>query len=112
MSGERIPEHIGAFRKAQASDLEQDLFKHKKRLGDAQRSHAENKPTGLAKTNAYKQQDRKLSGAPHRFEAHRSPSRMTSRIFPMYFARLRLAPALKLVSACGAPCEGARCGGR
>jgi hypothetical protein len=51
--GQRIREHIEVFRKSQASAWEQDLFKQKKRLADAQRS---------LKEKETKRDDRKFLG--------------------------------------------------
>jgi plasmid stabilization system protein ParE len=85
-TGQRIREHIEAFRKAQASSWERDLFKQKKRLADAQRSLKE-KETKRARdderiaTNKIESYIERLTDL-KRIES--GPD--DSRIFPMYFA--------------------------
>ncbi|MFL6605693.1 MAG: SOS response-associated peptidase family protein [Steroidobacteraceae bacterium] len=85
-TGERIREHIEAFRKAQASAWEQELFKQKKRLADAQRSLAE-KETKRAREDERIATNKIASYLERLADLKRTESKPDdSRIFPMYFA--------------------------
>src|SRR6266702_211178 len=85
-TGERIREHIAAFRKAQASVWEQDVFKQKKRLADAQRILAE-KETKRARENERIATNKIESYLQRLADLKRTESQPDdSRIFPMYFA--------------------------
>jgi putative SOS response-associated peptidase YedK len=92
-TGERIRELIGAFRKAQASAWEKDLFKQNKRLADAQRNLKE-KETKRARederiaTNKIESYIERLTNL-KRIEAQPGDSR----IFPMYFAPVVMTDA-------------------
>jgi putative SOS response-associated peptidase YedK len=85
-TGERIREHIEAFRKAQASAWEQDLFKQKKRLADAQRS-LKDKETKRAREDERIATNKIESYLQRLADLKRSEAEPDdSRIFPMYFA--------------------------
>jgi putative SOS response-associated peptidase YedK len=84
--GQRIREHIEAFRKAQASVWEQDLFKQKKRLANAQRSLKE-KETKRAREDERIATNKIETYIERLGDLKRTESRPDdSRIFPMYFA--------------------------
>ena len=96
-AAERTREHIEAFRKAQASAWEQDLFKQKKRLADAQRSLKE-KETKKAREDERISANKIESYIGRLADLKRSEPRPDDgRIFPMYFAPVVLKEGDKLI---------------